>query len=322
MTTHPLVFVAGHRGLIGSAVLRTLAAHGRMRALVRERSELDLADPWATRRFFLAHRPEYVVLAAGRSGGILENLRHPADLLHDNLAIQTSVLRAAQESGVRRLVFYASSCMYPRDADQPMDESALLTGRPEPSSLPYACAKLAGVQACLAWNRQIGEPRFLPLIPNSVYGPGDDFDADSTHVLAALIRRFSEAAATGAARVTLWGSGAPQREFVYADDVAEATLALLEGEIAGLELPLNIASGEEITIRELAQKIATLAGYHGEILWDRGKPDGAPRKLLDGRRLAQWGWTARVTLADGLRRTLDWYRAQPTPKLPGTDTDA
>lgn len=303
------LFVAGHRGLIGSAVMRRLAGRDDLDVVVRERTALDLADPRATLAFFTDVRPDFVVLAAGRTGGIQENIRYPADLMHENLAVQESVFAAARAVDVRRLVFYASSCMYPRETSQPMAETALLTGAPEPTSLPYATAKLAGVQACLAWNRQCGEPRFLPLIPNSVFGPGDDFNPASAHVLAALLRRFTDAARNALPEVVLWGSGSPRREFVFADDVADATLALLEKDIAGLDFPINIGSGEEISIRDLAGRIAALTGYRGAVRWDTGKPDGAPRKLLDCTRITAWGWQPKVGLEAGLQRTLDWYLA-------------
>jgi GDP-L-fucose synthase len=303
------LFVAGHRGLIGSAVMRRLAGRDDLDVVVRERTALDLADPRATLAFFTDVRPDFVVLAAGRTGGIQENIRYPADLMHENLAVQESVFAAARAVDVRRLVFYASSCMYPREASQPMAETALLTGAPEPTSLPYATAKLAGVQACLAWNRQCGETRFLPVIPNSVFGPGDDFNPASAHVLAALLRRFTDAARNALPEVVLWGSGSPRREFVFADDVADATLALLEKDIAGLDFPINIGSGEEISIRDLAGRIAALTGYRGAVRWDTGKPDGAPRKLLDCTRITAWGWQPKVSLEAGLQRTLDWYLA-------------
>ena len=303
------LFVAGHRGLIGSAVMRRLAGRDDLDVVVRERAALDLADPRATLAFFTETRPDFVVLAAGRTGGIQENIRYPADLMHENLAVQESVFAAARAVDVRRLVFYASSCMYPRDTSMPMAESALLTGAPEPTSLPYATAKLAGVQACLAWNRQCGETRFLPVIPNSVFGPGDDFDPESAHVLAALLRRFIDAARNALPEVVLWGSGSPRREFVFADDVADATLALLEKNIAGLDFPINIGSGEEISIRDLAGRIAALTGYRGSVRWDTGKPDGAPRKLLDCTRMTQWGWRPKVGLEAALQQTLDWYLA-------------
>lgn len=303
------LFVAGHRGLIGSAVMRCLAGRDDIDVVVRERAALDLADPRATLAFFTETRPDFVVLAAGRTGGIQENIRYPADLMHDNLAVQESVFAAARAVDVRRLVFYASSCMYPRETSQPMAESALLTGAPEPTSLPYATAKLAGVQACLAWNRQCGETRFLPVLPNSVFGPGDDFSPESAHVLAALLRRFTDAARDALPEVVLWGSGSPRREFVFSDDVADATLALLGKDISGLDFPINIGSGEEISIRDLAGRIAALTGYRGAVRWDTGKPDGAPRKLLDCTRITAWGWQPKVSLEAGLQRTLDWYLA-------------
>jgi GDP-L-fucose synthase len=302
------IYVAGHTGLIGSAVVRRLMAEGYRRPITCDRATLDLTDSVATDRFFDECRPEYVVLAAGRVGGIIENQRFPADFITTNLAIQLNVLRAAQRTGVRRLIFPASSCMYPRECPQPMAETALLSGKPEPTSLAYAMAKLAGVQMCLAYNQQDGEPRFIPIIPNSAYGPGDNFDLASGHVLASLVRRFVDAQAENAPTVTLWGSGRPRREFVFADDIADACLRLLMDNVSGLELPVNLGSGIDYSIAELAGKIATLVGYTGRIVWDSEKPDGAPQKLLDSSRLKNWGWQPVTRLEDGLRQTIDWYR--------------
>ena len=304
-------YVAGHGGLIGSAMLRRLEHFGARRILTRAHAELELRDAAAVQAFFAEHRPEYVVLAAGRVGGIVENQTRPADFIHDNLAIQLNVLRAAHAHGVRKLILFGSSCMYPRECPQPMPETALLGGRPEPTSLPYAISKLAGVQLCLAYNRQYGrqngEPRFLPVIPNSTYGPNDNFDPESGHVLSALIRRFHEAKADGRDRVTLWGTGNPRREFIHADDIADACLHLLSRDADTLEWPLNIGVGRDYAIRELADRIAEVVGYRGEILWDTDKPDGAPRKLLDAGRLAATGWSPSVAFDEGLKATYRWY---------------
>lgn len=308
------IYIAGHRGLIGSAVVRRLTAAGHRRLLTRDRSALDLTDGAATDAFFTEFKPEYVVLAAGRVGGIVENRQFPADFITSNLAIQLNVVQAARRHGVRRLILLGSSCMYPRECPQPMAESALLTGQPEPTSLAYAIAKLAGVQLCLACNQQDGEPRFIPLIPNSAYGPHDNFDLGSGHVLAALIRRFVEAAHQSAPSVTLWGTGRPRREFVFVDDIADACLQLLSQDVSGLELPVNLGSGVDYSIAELADKIAGLVGYAGQIVWDSGKPDGAPQKLLDSRRLRDWGWQAATSLDAGLRATIAWYRNNCMPE--------
>ena len=300
------VYVAGHAGLIGSALVRRLSRAG-VHVLTRSRAALDLTDGTAVAAFFEAYRPDHVVLAAGRVGGIVENLSCPADFIRENLAIQLNVLQAAHETGVRKLIFFGSSCMYPREAAQPMAETALLTGAPEPTSLAYAVAKLAGLQMCLAYTQQFGEQRFIPVIPNSVFGPNDHFDPRRGHVLSALIRRFHEAVSTGADEITLWGSGAPRREFLHADDLAHACFALLTEETDGLTLPLNIGGGADISIRELATMIADIAGFSGRILWDTTKPDGAPRKLLDSTRMRDFGWRPVVDLASGLRATYRWY---------------
>lgn len=302
------IYVAGHTGLIGSAVLRRLAGDGYRQPIICGHAALDLTDSVATDRFFDKHRPDYVVLAAGRVGGIVENQRFPADFITTNLAIQLNVLRAARRTGVRRLIFPASSCMYPRECPQPMAETALLSGKPEPTSLAYAMAKLAGVQMCLAYNQQDGEQRFIPIIPNSAYGPGDNFDLASGHVLASLVRRFVDAQAENAPTVTLWGSGRPRREFVFADDIADACLRLLTEDVSSLELPVNLGNGIDYSIAELAETIAGLTGYTGEIVWDSDKPDGAPQKLLDSSRLRNWGWQPVTRLEDGLRLTIEWYR--------------
>lgn len=300
------IYVAGHTGLIGSAMVRRLEHHG-ITPLVRRRAELDLMDAGKVTQFFAAERPDYVMMAAGRVGGIVENRSYPADFLRENLALQLNVLGAAQEAGVKKLIFFASSCMYPRECPQPMAEEALLTGRPEPTSLAYAVSKLAGLQMCLAYNQQFGAQRFIPVIPNSVFGPNDNFDPTRGHVLSSLIRRFHEAKQTGAEQVTLWGSGTPKREFVYADDVAEACIKLLTEDTAGLELPLNIGVGEDISIKELAGAIAGVIGYRGQIQWDTAMPDGAPRKLLDSRRMREFGWAPKTTLEAGLQATYQWY---------------
>lgn len=307
MKTGTRIFVAGHRGLIGSAVVRRLRFSGYNNLSLRDHSELELTHTAAVNSFFDEERPGYVVLAAGRVGGIVENQTRPVDFLNENLAIQLNVLSAASRVGVRKLIFFGSSCMYPRECAQPMPETALLSGKPEPTSLAYATAKLAGIQMCLAYNQQSGEKRFIPIIPNSAFGPHDNFDLKSGHVLAALIRRFHDAKEGGASDVTLWGTGAPRREFVYADDIADACLWLLSRDIKALELPINVGMGQDYSIRELAETIAGIIGYKGRILWDMSKPDGAPRKMLDSSRMSGFGWKARVDLVTGLRNTYAWY---------------
>lgn len=301
------IYVAGHAGLIGSSVMRKLEERGFTNILTVAHCDLDLADSSAVDRFFDTAKPEYIVLAAGRVGGIVENQSYPADFMDTNLAIQLNVLRAARRVNVQKLILFASSCMYPRECPQPMPETALLSGYPEPTSLAYAVSKLAGMQMCLAYNQQYGEKRFIPVIPNSAFGPNDNFDPDSGHVLSALIRRFHEAKEAGAPSVTLWGSGTPRREFIHADDIADACLTLLEGDTSQLELPLNMGTGKDVSIRELAETIAQITGYAGKLEWDTSKPDGAPRKLLDSSRLLSFGWQPNVEFTSGLRETYQWY---------------
>ena len=303
------IYVAGHAGLIGSALVRLLRARGCTNIVTRTRAELDLADTHSTDYFFEEQKPEYVLLAAGSVGGIVANRDRPADFLSSNLAIELNVIGAAHRAGVKRLILFASSCMYPRETAQPMPESALFSGRPEPTSMAYAVAKIAGMQLCLAHNKQFGGKRFVPVIPNSVYGPHDNFDPATGHVLAALIARFHAAKGEGAPGVTLWGSGKPRREFLYADDLAEACWLLLQADLSSVELPLNVGPGTDTSVRELAATIADAVGYRGEIAWDDSMPDGAPRKLLNSSRMNGLGWRAEVGLEEGIRRAYDWYRA-------------
>jgi GDP-L-fucose synthase len=312
------IFVAGHAGLIGSAVFRRFAREGYSRLITMSRSQLDLRDPAAVTDFFVEMQPEHVVLAAGRVGGIIENQVHPADFMEENIAIQLNVMKAARKTGVTKLIFFGSSCMYPRECPQPMAEEVLLSARPEPTSLPYAISKLAGTYMCLAYNKQYGDKRFIPVIPNSAYGPNDNFDPKSGHVLSALMSRFHEAKMSGAQAVTLWGSGSPRREFVHADDIADACLHLLQNDVSNLEFPLNIGVGSDISIRELAEAIAGVVGYRGQLEWDRTKPDGAPRKLLDSTRLRAFGWSPKTSFTEGLRNTYDWY-LQHAAGVPATN---
>lgn len=301
------IFVAGHTGLIGSAVVRRLQSEGFGNLLLASHADLELTDAIAVDRFFDEHSPEYVVLAAGRVGGIVENQTYPVDFMNANLAIQLNVLKAAHRSGVRKLILFASSCMYPRECPQPMAETALLSGHPEPTSLAYAISKLAGMQMCLAYNQQYGEQRFIPVIPNSAFGPNDNFDPKSGHVLSSLIRRFHEARQNDAQSLKLWGSGTPRREFIHTDDIADACISLLAGNTATLALPLNLGTGRDFSIRELAETIARVIGYSGAIEWDTSKSDGAPRKLLDSSRLRAFGWQPAVDFEEGLKGTYQWY---------------
>ena len=303
------IYVAGHAGLIGSAVARRLERDGYRGLVTRGRNQLDLQDGGRVAKFFDEVHPDYVVLAAGRVGGIIENQTFPADFMDENIAIQLNVLKAARKAGVRKLIFFGSSCMYPRECPQPMAEDALLSGKPEPTSLPYAISKLAGTYMCLAYNKQDQVTRFIPVIPNSAYGPHDNFDPKSSHVLSALMARFHQAKVSGAESVTLWGSGSPRREFIHADDIADACVHLLMQDNAEVELPLNLGVGADVSIKELAELIAGVVGYEGHLEWDLTKPDGAPRKLLDSARIQSLGWKPSIGLAAGLASTYQWYVA-------------
>jgi GDP-L-fucose synthase len=312
------IFVAGHTGLIGSAIVRHLDASGFRNLILIGHSDLDLTDAGAVVHFFKIHTPQYVILAAGKVGGIIENAATPADFITANLAIQLNVIRSAHATGVKKLILFASSCMYPRTCEQPMKESALLSGQPEPTSLPYAIAKLAGMHMCLAYNKQYGEQRFIPVIPNSAFGPKDNFNPNSGHVLSSLIRRIHEAHLTRAGTLTLWGSGKPRREFIHSDDIASACTALLTQNTDSLALPLNLGAGRDFSICELAEIIAGVVGYAGAIKWDISKPDGAPRKLLDSSRMRNFGWVPGVDFLVGIKDTYKWYLENELPK--GSET--
>jgi GDP-L-fucose synthase len=309
------VYVAGHTGLAGSALVRRLERAGQRNLVVRRHAELELTDPAAVRSFFAAERPEYVFLAAAKVGGILANDSRPADFIRENLLIQTNVIDEARRHGVRRLLFLGSSCIYPREARQPIREDELLTGALEPTNRAYAVAKIAGIEMCWSYNRQHGT-RFLAVMPSNLYGPGDNYDLQSAHVLAALLRKMHEAKARGDGAVGIWGSGTPRREFLHADDMADACVHLMSlpeerfAELtAGSRPPLvNIGTGVDCTIAELAQRIAAVVGYAGEFSFDRSKPDGVPRKLLDVSRLDALGWRAKIGLDEGLGRAYRDYR--------------
>jgi GDP-L-fucose synthase len=312
MDTASRIFVAGHGGMVGRALGRRLAAEGFRHVLTAARADLDLRDPRAVRAFFERVRPDYVVLAAARGGGIQANRTHPADFIEDNLLIATSVLAAAHAAGVRRLLHFGCACAYPRQAPPPMKETDLLTGPLEPTSEAFAVAKLAGIKMGEAYNRQHGTP-FVAVMPASVYGPHDDFGLDSGHVLSALIRKCDEARRTGGP-VVVWGTGTPRREFLYVDDLADACLHLLRldaatfaGLAAGPSALVNVGTGEDVSVRDLAGLVAEAVGFTGAVEYDTSRPDGAPRKLLDSSRMAALGWTPRTTLKDGIRRTCEWY---------------
>ncbi len=307
LTPDSKIFVAGHTGLIGSAFLRRLDREGFRNIITRTRQELDLTDGSQVEAFFQLVKPEIVVLAAGRVGGIVDNKTYPFDYVKENLAIELNVIRNAHEYGVHKLVFFGSSCMYPRECSQPMSEDKILSGKLEPTSISYAIAKLAGMQMCLSHNQQHGQKSFLPVIPNSAYGSNDNFDPSSSHVLSALLHRFHEACKNGVDSVELWGSGKPFREFVYVEDIVDACIFLLCTNLDGVEFPLNIGTGEEHSIRHLAKTIADVTGYKGRIKWDTTKPDGTPRKLLDSSYIQSLGWQPKTSLLDGIRATYKWY---------------
>jgi GDP-L-fucose synthase len=298
-------YVAGHRGLVGSAVWRHLSARGHSALIGRTSTELDLRETAAVERFFAEQRPKYVVLAAAKVGGILANSTYPADFLSDNLQIQLNVLNAAQRSGVERLLFLGSSCIYPKLAPQPISEDSLLTGPLEPTNDAYAIAKIAGVLHVQALRRQHGAS-FISAMPTNLYGPGDNFDLTSSHVLPALIRRFHEATADGRDEIVIWGTGSPRREFLHVDDLARACIVLLERYDSGA--PINIGTGTDVSIRDLAALIADIVGYRGRLTFDPSRPDGTPRKLLDVGRVNALGWKAEVALREGIASTYDWYR--------------
>lgn len=299
-------YVAGHRGLVGSAIWRKLEQEGFSELVGRTSSELDLKDRDAVFAFFADTRPRYVVLAAAKVGGILANNTYPVDFLSDNLRIQVNVLDAATEYGVDRLLFLGSSCIYPKFAEQPIREDSLLTGHLEPTNDAYAIAKIAGIMQIQAIRRQYGLP-WISAMPTNLYGPGDNFSREGSHVLPALIRRYDEAARAGTPVVTNWGSGSPRREFLHVDDMAAACLHLLENYDGASQV--NVGTGSDVTIMELAVLVATAVGYTGEIAWDPSKPDGTPRKLLDVSKLAESGWTSTIELEAGIRSTVDWYRS-------------
>jgi GDP-L-fucose synthase len=301
------IFVAGHKGMVGSAIARRLSADGYSRLVLRTRAELDLTRQEAVEQFFAAERPEYVFLAAAKVGGILANSTRPAEFISENLAIQSNVIDAAYRNGAKKLLFLGSSCIYPKFAPQPIREESLLQGTLEPTNESYAIAKIAGIKMVQAYRAQYGFST-IALMPTNLYGPGDNFDLESSHVAPAMIRKFHEAKLACAANVTLWGTGSPRREFLHVEDLADAAVfAMLHHDSAQI---LNAGTGEDLTIAELAETIRSITGFEGAIAWDTSKPDGTPRKLLDVSRLAALGWTARIPLREGLEAAYQWYLGQ------------
>ena len=300
------VFVAGHRGMVGSAIVRRLQALGYRNILTAGRDVVDLVDQQAVQRFFDERAIDQVYLAAARVGGIHANNTYPAEFIYQNLMIEANLVHAAHAHGVQRLLFLGSSCIYPKLAEQPMREEALLTGVLEPTNEPYAIAKIAGIKLCESYNRQHGRD-YRSVMPTNLYGPGDNFHPDNSHVIPALLRRFHAACAEGAAEVVIWGSGTPMREFLHVDDMAAACLHLMEHYDGPQQV--NVGTGEDVTIKELAGLVAAATGYEGSTAWDTSKPDGTPRKLMDVSLLRSLGWSASIDLPTGLDDAVAWYRA-------------
>lgn len=304
------IYVAGHKGLVGSAILRKLKSEGYSNLITRSFQELDLRDQIAVDEFFKREQPEFVFLAAAKVGGILANNTYPADFLMDNLLIQTNVIDASYRYGVKKLLFLGSSCIYPKLASQPIKEEYLLTGELEPTNESYAIAKIAGIKLCQAYNRQY-QTTYISVMPTNLYGPGDNFDLETSHVMPALIRKFHEARINDADQVVVWGTGKPLREFLHVDDLADACLFLMNNYNSS-EI-INIGAGKDLSIAELAHMIKDIVGYSGDIVFDTSKPDGTPRKLLDVSKLFDMGWKPRITLEDGILAAYNWYQEHQKP---------
>lgn len=319
MDKNAKIYVAGHRGLVGSALIKQLNAQGYTNLVTRTHNELDLTNQSAVKAFFQTEKPEHVLLAAAKVGGIHANNTYPAEFIHENLAIQTNVIHEAYLAGVQRLLFLGSSCIYPKDCPQPIKEEYLLTGPLEATNRPYALAKIAGIEMCWSYNRQYGT-QYLAVMPTNLYGPGDNYDLQTSHVLPALIRKFHEAKLTASPSVTIWGTGIPRREFLYSEEMAEACIHLLQlpqaklmQHLSNAHPPLiNIGCGNDLSILELAEKIKNTVGYQGQILLDNTKPDGTMRKLLNVDLATKLGWKARISLDDGIAKTYNDYLIQKT----------
>lgn len=313
MSNPPKIYVAGHRGMVGSAIVRLLQKHGQVNLVTRTHAELDLTDQAAVRDFFEVEKPDQIYLAAAKVGGIHANNTYPADFIYENLMIETNVINAAFRNGVKKLLFLGSSCIYPKLAPQPMCEDALLTSTLEPTNEPYAIAKIAGIKLCESYNRQYGSTHdidYRSVMPTNLYGPGDSYHPENSHVIPALIRRFHEAKANLSSTVTIWGTGTPRREFLYVDDMAEACIHVMnlnktiyQQHTQPMLSHINVGYGYDLSIRELAESVKKTVGYSGEIIFDTEKPDGAPRKLMDSTRLHTLGWRAKVDLEEGLALT-------------------
>ncbi|MBP1848748.1 GDP-L-fucose synthase [Rhizobium halophytocola] len=315
------IFVAGHRGMVGGAIVKALEARGTDELVTRTSAQLDLREQSAVREFFQQEKPDAVILAAAKVGGILANNIYPADFIYENLMIEANVIHQAYAAGVERLLQLGSSCIYPQRAEQPMREDALLTGTLEPTNEPYAIAKIAGIKLCESYNRQYGTD-YRSVMPTNLYGPGDNFHPQNSHVLPALIRRLHEAKLEGRDEVMIWGTGTPRREFLHVDDMAAASLfvmdlekATYERETAPMLSHINVGCGTDVTIRELAETVAAVVGFGGTLAFDPSKPDGTPRKLMDVSRLTRLGWQATIQLEDGIRQTYAWFLSQEKGSL-------
>jgi len=307
MTPTSKIYIAGHRGMAGSAILRNLEARGYHNIITHTHSKLDLTNQQAVNNFFEAERPEYVFLAAAKVGGILANSTYPAEFIYDNLMIEANVIHAAYTYGLKKLLFLGSSCIFPRLAPQPLKEEYLLTGELEVTNEAYAVAKIAGIRMCKHYNQQYGT-NFISVMPTNLYGPGDNYDLETSHVMAALIRKFHEAKMGNKSQVVVWGTGAPRREFMHVDDMADACVYLMENcDAEDIGEFVNVGVGGDLTIRELAELIKDIVGYEGEIVYDTSKPDGTPQKLLDVSRLHGLGWDAKISLRDGIKQAYEWY---------------
>lgn len=305
MNQNSKIYIAGHKGLVGSAILRELEKQGYKNLIFKTRKELDLANQLETTKFFSKERPEYVFLAAARVGGIMANNTKPAEFINDNLAIQTNVIRQSYKNKVKKLLFLGSSCVYPKNAPQPIKEEYLLTSELEPTNRAYAVAKIAGITMCQAYNQQY-QTNYISVMPTNTYGENDNFDPDTSHVLPALIYKFHEAKKANKASVTLWGSGSPKREFIHVDDLAQACVYLMQN-YDGSAI-VNIGIGEDLSILELAETVKKVIGFKGEIIWDKTKPDGTPRKLLNVSRLHETGWHHKTNLEEGIKKTYKWFK--------------
>lgn len=298
------IYVAGHRGLVGSAIVRRLEQGSYDNLLLKTRAELDLLNQTAVFEFFKTEQPEYIFLAAAKVGGILANRDQPAEFIYENLQIQNNIIEASRQSGVKKLLFLGSSCIYPKDCPQPIKEEYLLSGYLEPTNEAYAIAKIAGIKLCQSYNQQYGT-NFISVMPTNLYGPNDNFDLTSSHVLPALIRKFHEAKVNNEQEVVVWGTGAPRREFLHVDDLAEACIFLMNNYDGSVIV--NIGTGEDVTIKALAEMVKTVVGFKGELVWDTTKPDGTMRKVLDVSKLTALGWQAKIELEQGIKSTYDWY---------------